>query len=68
MNVFNMLMPTNTKDEKIIDSINNNVDEIQHPQKKKEEEELEINLNLNDYDYFELLSVFKVKIFQIMKT
>ena len=62
MNVFNMLMPTNTKDEKIIDSINNNVDEIQHPQKKKEEEELEINLNLNDYDYFELLSVFKVKL------
>ena len=61
MNVFNMLMPTNTKDEKIIIS-NNNVDEIQHPQKKKEEEELEINLNLNDYDYFDLLSVFKVKI------
>ena len=25
MNVFNMLMPINTKDEKIIDSNNNNV-------------------------------------------
>ena len=35
MNVFNMLMPINTKDEKIIDSNNNDVDEIQHPQKKK---------------------------------